>query len=182
MTGAAILIFDSFEENGSSSRIRISWEGAKIRGRARRVNWDGRIKLSGPLLLKAEPFAFDSPADGIVSTNNTEVVFKSSTVGDVDGVDLFLDRADSGTVTFESNIGEVSINLTELGVEQKVFDFGELGLMVKVQRYPEELKSDPLSLEWTVDPVPGECNAYLIKAVQEDGQIGWTSPIYVVSE
>ena len=81
---------EQFANTGLSSRLRISWEGARIRGRARRVTWNGKIQMTGVRILKATTFAFDSPEDGIISQDDSNVEFKSSTVGDVDGLDLFL--------------------------------------------------------------------------------------------
>jgi len=170
---------DQFATAGASSRIRISWEGARIRGRARRATWNGKIQVNEARILKATTFAFDSPADGIVNQDESSIIFKSSTVGDVDGIDLFLEKGDSGFILFESKIGKLSLDLAELGPEQKVFVFGELGLKVRVQRYPEQLDLAPLSLEFSGELQIGKVNPFLIKAVQEDGQIAWSSPIYV---
>jgi hypothetical protein len=170
-----------FNKTASSSRIRISWEGARIRGRARRATWDGIIRLDGVRLVQAETFGFDSPADGIVSQNDSKVVFKSSTVGDVDGIDLYLEDPAQGALSFESKIGTVTLNLDKLGQEEKIFNFGELDLMVKIQRYPEELDFTPLALDYTVDLQRGKTSPFLLKGVQEDGQIAWSSPIYITS-
>ena len=92
---------EQFADTGASSRLRISWEGARIRGRARRATWDGKIQMTGVRILKATTFAFDSPEDGIISQDDSKVEFKSSTVGDVDGLDLFLEQGNSGAIQFE---------------------------------------------------------------------------------
>jgi hypothetical protein len=110
------------------------------------------------------------------------VVFKSSTVGDVDGIDLFLEDAGKGTLAFESKIGTVTLNLEKLEQEEKIFDFGELGLKVRILRYPEELDLAPLAMKYTADLQPGKTNPFLIKGVQEDGQIVWSSPIYITPQ
>ncbi len=138
--------------------------------------------MTGVRILKATTFAFDSPEDGIISQYDSKVEFKSSTVGDVDGLDLFLEQADSGSIQFESRVGQISLDLAELGLKQKVFDFGGMGLKVRVQRYPENLTLSPLLLEREVALQAGKMNPFLIKAIQEDGQIAWSSPIYVTHE
>lgn len=171
----------SFSTSNHSCRIRISWEGARIRGRARRATWNGTIKVQNTRLLEASTFAFDSPAEGIVGWDDEKVIFLSSTVGDTDGIDLYLEDSSRGTLHFNSEIGDISLDLAELGDEQKHFDFGELGLKVKIQRYPEELDLTPIEMELEVELQPGETNPLLIKAVQEDGHIAWSSPIYITS-
>lgn len=173
---------EQFADTGASSRLRISWEGARIRGRARRATWDGKIQMTGVRILKATTFAFYSPEDGIISQDDSKVKFKSSTVGDVDGLDLFLEQGDSGAIQFESRVGQISLDLAELALEQKVFDLGGMGLKVRVQRYPENLTLSPLLLEREVALQAGRINPFLIKAIQEDGQIAWSSPIYVTHE
>ena len=67
-------------------------------------------------------------------------------------------------------------------VKLKVFDLGGMGLKVRVQRYPENLTLSPLLLEREVALQAGRINPFLIKAIQEDEQIAWSSPIYVTHE
>ena len=43
----------AFENLTRSNRIRISWRGSRIRGRGRRVNWDGVIRVRGAKILAA---------------------------------------------------------------------------------------------------------------------------------
>ena len=171
----------AFQNIQNSSRVRISWGGARIRGRARRATWDGTIQVSGTKILRCGIFAFDSPVEGIVTQNETRVTFKSSTVGDVDGIDLFLRSANDGTIYFNSPIGKVKVDLKELGNDTVEKDFGGLDLRVLVQRYPEHLEDCSLSLEKTILPPNGKTATYLVKATQEDGQTAWASPIYVNS-
>ncbi len=162
-----------------SPRIRISWGGARIRGRARRATWDGKIKSLGTRILSAATFAFDSPADGIVAQNETEVTFKSSTTGDVDGIDLRLENPNEGSIHFLSAVGEAKFDLAELGNDPVEISFGGLDLRVQIQRYPEHLEDTSLTLEKTIRPPAGKISPYLVKAVQEDGQAAWASPIFV---
>ena len=173
---------EQFAHTGLSSRLRISWEGARIRGRARRVTWDGKVQTTGVRIVKATTCAFDSPEDGIISQDDSTVEFKSSTVGDVDGLDLCLEQADSGMIRFESRVGQISLDLADLGTEQKVFNFGGIGIKVRVQRYPENLTLSPLLLEREVALQAGRMNPFLVKAIQEDGHIAWSSPIFVTHE
>ena len=55
--------------------------------------------------LSAATFAFDSAGDGITSQDGQHIAFASSTTGDIDGIDLTLDRADGGRLIFESAVG-----------------------------------------------------------------------------
>jgi len=162
-----------------SRRIRVSWEGAYIRGRARRATWDGTISIKGAKIEKAQTFAFDSPADGITSFDEHELKFKSSTTGDTDGIDLFLDNVKMGHLTFESPVGSCEVDLVELDGKARSFDFGGLGLKVIVRRYPEMLEKTQLSVTQSVLPEKGRTAAYFVKVVQEDGHMAWSSPVFI---
>jgi len=169
----------AFSALEQSQRIRISWEGSHVRGRTRRATWDGSISVSGTRIEKATTFAFDSPADGIISSSENEVQFKSSTTGDIDGIDLWLRDGKTGRLKFASQLGDVAVDLAQLNQKPELRDFGGLGLRVSIRRYPEANEQLDLSLSHTVAPPKGKITPYFIKFVQEDGNMAWCSPVYV---
>lgn len=171
----------AFETVRSSRRIRVSWEGARIRGRTRRAVWNGEIRVEGPHILEARTFAFDSSADGIVEQNAHKVIFRSSTTGDMDGIDLVLNQAKEGRISFQSGQGNIQMDLSQLEDEICTYKFGGLGLMVKIQRYPEQLQATSLDLVREIQLIPNSVNPLLVKAIQEDGHIAWSSPIFITS-
>ncbi len=72
------------------------------------------------------------------------------------------------------------IELAELGHESLRFDYGGLDMQLVVQRYPERVEVLELTLE-TADQSCGEGQAaYFVKAIQCDGQMAWSSPVYVL--
>src|SRR5690606_14505380 len=81
----------AFAHLDASRRVRLSWGGARIRGRGRRATWDGRVRVEGARIERVEGFAFDSPADGVLEQDEHELRLRSRTTGDVDGLDLWLD-------------------------------------------------------------------------------------------
>jgi hypothetical protein len=170
----------AFENLTQSRRIRVSWRGSRIRGRGRRVNWDGAIRFEGVRIDDAIGF-FDTPIDGITSQNDHEVNFISQTTGDTDGIDFRLDRADRGSITFDSKAGRCAMNLSELTDEnpRKSVDFGGLDMQVTIERYPERPAETTISLEHTVHAPPGKTRPYFVKVTQTDGQMAWASPIYL---
>lgn len=171
-----------FNSLQNSNRIRVSWGGARIRGRGRRAKWDGTIRVQGARIEDARTFAFDSANDGIIAVSGERVSFKSQTTGDIDGIDLLLDQTSRGTLNFESPTGSCSVDLSALSSEGRTFAFGGLDLHVAWQRYPEKLNATELALEFCVEPTGAKPVPYFLKAIQEDGQLGWTSPIYIQPE
>jgi len=164
----------------ASKRIRISWRGSRIRGRGRRVNWDGAIRVEGARIVSAKS-NFDTPVDRIVSQSESEVSFVSQTTGDTDSIDLVLDRADRGKVAFESKAGRFAIELSELTAvaPRKVFEFGGLGIQAVIERYPENPAETTARLEAVVEAPKGKTTPYFVKVTQCDGQMAWASPIYL---
>ncbi len=184
----ALLLFDgretirtvrppAFSELAASRRVRVVWGGARIRGRGRRATWDGTVEVDGPQIERAEPFAFDSPADGVYEQSDRHLRFRSRTTGDLDGLDLWLDRADHGTVTFRSALGTLQADLARLTSAPVVGAFGGLDLHARIERYPEAPADTTLALDTTIEARPGQ--AVFVKVVQVDGHMAWSSPIYV---
>jgi hypothetical protein len=172
---------EAFQALDGSRRVRVSWGGARMRGRARRVTWDGHIRLEGVRLDRLEPFSFDAPTDGIVDWSAQRIEFRSRTTGDRDGVDLWLDQAERGKLLFESPPGSCVVDLEQLrgAASRHAFELGGLGLRVCVERYPERLVDLSATLDCEVRPPADRTTPYLVKAVQSDGHMAWSSPIYV---
>ncbi|MEX1020947.1 MAG: DUF3604 domain-containing protein [Litorilinea sp.] len=165
----------------SSRRVRVLWQGSRMRGRGRRVTWDGEVRVVGAKLTAAQPVAFDSYSDGIVAQDDAHVRFRSATTGDLDGLDLWLDAPSAGRLIFTSTAGTAEFDLTELARvgAGKTVDFGGLDMALTVQRYPESVTDLRLELTQTVRPPADTRTPYWVKAVQVDGQMAWASPIYV---
>ncbi len=171
----------AFSSAHLSHRVRVSWRGSRIRGRGRRVVWDGEIRLAGVQIGSASTVAFDSSSDGIIERTAQRIVFTSATTGDVDGIDLWLDRADGGQLTFASAVGTCAVDLAQLQRigSQQDFDFGGLEMTVRVERYPEEVNEYMLNLSCTIEPPSNQRTPYFVKATQIDGHSAWSSPIYI---
>ncbi|MBW2704699.1 MAG: DUF3604 domain-containing protein [Deltaproteobacteria bacterium] len=169
----------AFQHTRFPNRIRVSWQGALRKGRSNRAVWNGKILLQKAQIKEARTFAFDSASDGISEWCESEVNFLSSTAGDVDGVDLFLDQAQEGRLTFKSLIGTCSIGFEELKMVPRIFYFGGIGLQAKIERYPDELTETRLSLGERVEPEANTTTPFFVKAIQEDGHMAWSSPVYV---
>ena len=168
-----------FRDLGDSNRVRLMWSGSRMRGRGRRVDWSGVIRTTEATILEATTVSFDSAADGITATDPQAVAFQSQTTGDCDGIELVLDDGRVGRLVFEWVAGTTEIDLAGLGDEPECFDYGGLDMQLVVRRYPERVDALELTLE-TVDQPPGEGQAaYFVKAIQCDGQMAWSSPVYV---
>jgi hypothetical protein len=161
----------------ASRRIRVSWSGARTRGRSRRAVWDGEISVSGTSIVESKTFAFDSPADGILEASDRLVRFRSRTTGDVDGIDLILDQAASGNLKLDTPVGGLEVDLAALDEKPYTRGFGGVDLQAAVRRYPEVLTELALELE---ESLPS-ADRIFVKVVQEDGHMAWSSPVHLQS-
>ncbi len=170
----------AFADCADSKRVRLTWEGARMRGRGRRVDWSGVVKVEGAKILRAETVAFDSPADGIRSVTDNEVVFGSRTTGDMDGIDLWLDSTEAARIALESAVGVFAVEAAELrGFGGRLWELDGLDQRVKIRRYPEMIEESELALERVVSPEGDGLTPWFVKATQIDGHAAWSSPIYV---
>lgn len=171
----------AFDDVAGSNHIRITWKGSRIRGRGRRVTWNGHLKTSSAVILTAKPYSFDSPSDGLHQTEAHRVDFESHTTGDTDGIDLVLDHADQGTLSLYTPVGQWNVDLAELQSQPVVHDCGGIDMAVEIRRYPSAVKTRELTLNTDLlVPSKAESTPYFVKAIQCDGQMAWASPVYVM--
>jgi hypothetical protein len=168
----------AFDDVASSRRIRVRWQGARIRGRGRRVTWSGVIRIEGTRIEEARTFAFDSAVDGITEVTDHEVRFRSHTTGDADGVDLWLEQSQRGQIVFESPVGRCRAALDELAAERS-WCFAGVDTQATIQRFPEQVGERALRLSATLSPPADRRTPYLAKVTQVDGHMAWSSPVYL---
>lgn len=161
------------------NRIRIAWSGARILDRNRQQVWDGRVRVDGARILDVQPYAFDSPVEGITSWDAAEVRWRSRTAGDEDGVVLTLDDPTRGTLHFETELLSFSVPLDALTSTARIVAAGGVRRQVALQRLPEGSLPRALDFEWTDHDIRTGWNAYYVRVKQANGSLAWSSPVYV---
>ena len=118
--------FRTFAEADLGRRIRVLWEGATYRGRAREVVWDGSATVSDDTIESAALINFFNPDKTLDRVGDT-VSWRSLTTGNFGGFDLVLAHGTRG----------------EIDVRTPVVDFGgpiaAIGLQDTVRNVPSEL-------------------------------------------
>jgi hypothetical protein len=160
------------------SRVRLVYEGAEYRGRARTTVWDGSLTVEGNRILRSAVINNWNLDRGIVEQGGSRIAWKAVTTGNFGAIDLWLEGA-TGILRFQTApvSGEVSIG--DLGVEPRVFEAGGLGRAIALQRLPEKMSQSRVSLRRRVKVRPDRDTRLCIRAQQEDGHRIWTSPIYL---
>ena len=163
----------------SRNQLRVSWKGARVRGRARMARWDGSLTVDRGRILAAEGYAFDSPAEGIQAWDAKRVSWRSITTGDSDGIHLTLEAGADTRLAVETALVSTAVNWADLAAEGKRIKAGGLDLELAIERRPLGLKTRVFSARYRPDSSPSGEHAYWIRVLQSDGAKAWTSPWYV---
>jgi hypothetical protein len=161
------------------NRIRIAWSGALSKTHGREADWDGSLRIERGRFRSVSHFAFDNWRHGIKSRSEFAISWRSTTSGDLDGLILDVDGNENTRLVFESKPVTFAFELNQLkegpiirnagGVDQKV-EFSLLPAVSGPQRANFSFK----------DSQPREgLNPYYLRVVQEDGEMAWSSPLYV---
>ncbi len=177
----AVATVRGFGEQELGRRIRVVWEGAEYRGRSREVYWRGTCSVRGNRLEQVQSFNFFNVDKPLLTFDDGQgVSFDSVTTGNCAGFDAWLADCDAGELTFDSSEGCFSVPISQIGLDDHVFDAGGLGKKVRVFRLPDELDTWQLKLAERVSLDRGRDNPLYVRVTQEDGHQAWSSPIYLV--
>jgi len=161
------------------SRIRVEWEGAEYRGRGRETSWDGSVSFSGATIRGAWGVNFWNPDKPLVQESDARVSFRSLTTGGTSGVDFLLHERPGGSITVDTPLVKEQVTLETVRAEPTVFEAGGLGRRLRIYRLPEAPTSTTVTARATVPLRNGSDNPVYVRVVQEDGHMGWSSPVYL---
>jgi hypothetical protein len=163
-------------------RVRVTWQGAEYRGRGRETMWQGKLTLKGNRIARFAPVNFLNPERKVVETGpGTALAWTSVTTGNLAGIDLWLEEARRGTLTFETNIVSGEVDLATLAEDTVAFEGGGLERRISVYRLPDEDWSRQLALEHGVTFSGGADLPVYVRVTQSDGHQAWSSPIYLIA-
>jgi hypothetical protein len=191
----------NFVSERSAHSLRISWEGAGRESSYSGLIWDGTLVVTGGALTSVRTFRFDSPRSHVSRSGDGDLTWHSWTCGYRSGIVIDLDgdaEVDLSVVTtsltrspfggrgrFDEHISysprdqvQLTVRPSDLLEHPQQITLGELDRKITVELEPKS-HTTHASFEFTDEhPVPG-VNAYWIRALQVDGEMLWTSPIFV---
>ncbi len=161
------------------ARVRLVYEGAEYRGRARTTTWDGSLEMAGNRILRTAVINNWNLDRGIQRQDATALAWKAVTTGNYGAIDLWLADPGAGSLAFRTAPVSGAAAIGELGVEPRVFEAGGLERAVRLQRLPEVMTVRRMMLRRKL-PVraSGDTRLY-VRVQQEDGHRMWSSPIYL---
>lgn len=164
-------------------RVRIAWRGARNRGRSRALDWTGTANVWNGSITGAENYAIDNAVDGVSGWDTRHVSWRSHTCGDWDGVLLDLDADDDTTLDISTAAMSLSCRLGDLNAGPLRERGPLLEQQIVVQRLSTTDGPREVELEWTdSEPRRGWTpywNPYWIWVTQADGELAWSTPVYV---
>lgn len=170
-----------FGEKDLGRRIRVIWEGSEYRGRGRQTIWDGGCVLSGNRFTRIAPINFWNVDRRLEQVGPSELKWSALTTGCFGGFDAWLDDASAGTLRLDTALVKAEIDVASIGLDDRIFDAGGIRRRIRVFRMPDDNPHRRIDIEREVELTDEGDNALYVCLVQEDGNLAWSSPIYIFS-
>lgn len=188
------VILRPYGKDDLGRRIKIVWSGAEVMGRARIARWDGRLRIKGNRILNAEPINFWNSPQPVRRPGADGLSWSSATTGGLTGIIIELKDPESGELIINTTQGDIRCSISDIGREALRREFGGVRKRLEVYRLPAGPWTQPYSvmLPLIKDTEGGEAesgaglmlhsgsNSIYMCAVQEDGHMAWTSPVYII--
>jgi hypothetical protein len=160
-------------------RIRVIWEGSEYRGRGRQTVWDGGCKLDGNRFERILPIHLWNLDKKLEQTGPGTLAWTALTTGGFGGFDAWLADPFAGTLRIDTALVQCDIRIADIGREDLVFDAGGIKRRIRVFRLPDANPHRTLQLSRRIHLRQTGDNALYVCLTQEDGNLIWSSPIYV---
>jgi hypothetical protein len=168
-----------YREIDLGSRVRLVFEGAECRGRARATTWDGSLRIEGNVIERVDFINNWNLDRGITARDQTSLSWRAVTTGNFCAIDLWLRTPLRGSLSFDTVPAKGGVAIADLGLEPFVFGVGGLGRALKVQRLPDVMTNESLTLARRINlRTRGDTRLY-VRVQQEDGHRMWSSPMYL---
>lgn len=161
------------------SRIRVLWSGAEYRGRGRNTIWRGRAQLDQAKINRFKTINLWNSERPFEQRGSNSVVWDTITTGNFMGFDAWLDDGDAGQLSIATNQGDLTPNLNDIGLEEKILDAGGLARKLSIFRLPDAPLQRSISVQRNIALNDTGDTPLWISVITEDGYQAWSSPIYL---
>ncbi|MFT5507301.1 MAG: hypothetical protein ACI89J_000365 [Hyphomicrobiaceae bacterium] len=168
-----------YEKADLGERIRVLWSGAEYRGRGRNTTWRGRASFDQAKINRFEMINQWNPERLFEQRGSNSVIWDTVTTGNFMGFDVWLENGQSGNLDIATGLGDLSVALGDIGVEDVEMDAGGLERRLKCLRLPAERLKRQIKLKRSIKLEGGRDNPIWICVTTEDGYQAWSSPIYL---
>ncbi|MFX1254683.1 MAG: DUF3604 domain-containing protein [Promethearchaeota archaeon] len=172
-------IYNHSIPGGTKKYLKIEWSGARTRFRSKKTIWNGELNLDNSKILNAIPFAFDLGDEGIDTQTDKKITWKSTSAGDPDGIVLELKASKDSTLTFNSQQGKFKLELKEVEDQIKIINLGPFHKKVRLVPLNDSQNTKEIDFTYIDTKIKPGLNPYWIKIIQWNGEIAWSSPIFI---
>lgn len=184
------LISDKYLLNSNkinnNKKIRVVWSGVRVRTRSKSTNWDGLIYVEDGKIISAKEIAFDRLDQGISIKSDKFVKWTSTTSGDIDGIELEIDSNVNTKIHFNTNQKQFELDVKDISEKPICFDAGGENLQIEVLNANQSIENETeylnlckAQVQLSDNNIRNGFNAYWVKITQIDGNMAWSSPIFI---
>ncbi len=157
--------------------VELTWTGARSKNRHKVKDWSGALNLSAGRIEAVEAVGFDHPTQGIERATDTTVRWDGSTAGNYQGLRLSLDAPEGAVLRIGTEPVSTTVPVDDLD-EPRVIDAGPVDCSLTIERTGPSATRD---VETSIrdDAAPDGRHAYYVRVRQTDGEMAWSSPIFV---
>ncbi len=168
-----------FSPSDLGARVRLIYQGAEYRGRARTTNWDGELTIDGNEILRTTVINNWNLDRGLQHQDATSLTWKAVTTGNFGAIDIWLKHGLEGRISFETRHARGQRPIAAFGIERHIFSAGGLDRAIKIVRLPERMTERRVTFKRRISLREyGDTRLY-VRVTQEDGHRAWSSPIYL---
>ena len=169
-----------YTEDELGQRIRVVWSGADRRGRRAATSWEGQARFSEATISRFSKINAWNPERLFEQRGDAEIAWVTTTSGNFGGFDAWLNHSHKGSIDVETNHGNVTLALTDVGHEPHRESLGGLDRAISVFRLPDVSPHRELSFTTDVALHADRDDPLWVCVTTEDGFQAWSSPIYVI--
>ncbi len=166
----------------SKPKVVIRFGGARVYGRARIINWKGRVKVLGNTLRNIDFNGTFNPDHGLICSRKDEAEFICNTSGNSMNMILDFEENLTGEIVFESNVCKCNINLADLTKEPQNFYQAEIDQFLEIFLISDEKSDSTINTKFSLNFDGERETPYFIRVLQLDESKAWTSPWYVTTK
>lgn len=157
--------------------IEFTWSGARSRTRHKVQGWSGGLSIDKGRIAEIEEFGFDHPEQGIKTRTDTTLQWDGATSGNYQGVRVRFDAPVDTTVAFATQPVETTFTLSDLDTGFTI-DAGHLDKQLEIRRVGD-FSEQGAQFTFVDDEVEFGDHPYFVRVTQADGEMAWSSPIFV---
>jgi hypothetical protein len=158
--------------------VEVAWTGARSTDRHKVQDWSGGLGLDRGRIAAVSEVGFDHPDAGVRRQRDTSLRWEASTAGNTQALRLDLDAPEDATMTIATKPVTTAVRLEDL---PHSVEAGPVGRRLTIRRTGSSTQLDA-DTTFRDDDAPVGKQPYYVRVTQEDGEMAWSSPVFVTVE